>query len=166
MPIARSLSLLATALAAAFACGEPSSRPAGEEAPPLPPDTVGVAETGAAGDSVLAWAADIRVGIAPLAVQVETDPDAARKRAIELYVTRQERIEQTIGPGTGSAPDLADAVHEAEDRFHALMELLSESPPPSRERVAEAVAALDEGIGAVVALAGTADVAVGEEPAE
>lgn len=166
MPIARPLSILATVLAAGFACGEPSPPPAGEEAPPLPADTVGVAEFSVPGDSVLAWAADIRAGIAPLAGQVVTDPDAARKRAIELYVTRQERIEQTVGPGTGSAPDLAEAVHQAEDRFHGLMELLSESPPPSRERVAEAVAVLDEGIGAVVALAGPADVVVGEEAPE
>lgn len=149
-PIALAVSLLVTVAA----CDRPSAEPAGEEAPPAPVDTLQVA---GAADSVMAWAADIRAGIAALPARVEADPLAARQRAVELYVTRQERIEQTVGPGTGSASDLAEAVDEAEARFHDLMQLLSETPPPDSARVAGAVRALDARIGEVTDLVGRPD---------
>lgn len=149
-------------LAAALACGsEPAPAPAGEEAPPIPADTAPVARSAVPSDSVVAWADDIRAGIAPLPVQVGTDPAAARQRAVELYVTRQERIEQAVGPGTGSAPALAAAVHEAEARFHELLQLLGETPPPDADRVGDAVAALDARIDEVVTLVGGGNVADG-----
>lgn len=101
-------------------------------------------------DSVIAWADEIRQGIQPLAGQVGSDPAAARDRAVELYLTRQERIERAVGPGTGSAAELAESVHEAEARFHELMELLGETPPPDSTRVAASVAALDAGLAKVL----------------
>lgn len=146
------LSLALFPLAAtAFACGEPAPSPPHEEVPPAPADTIRVAAA-APGDSVIAWANDIRTGIAPLPGQVEIDPVAARQRAVELYVTRQERIEQTVGPGTEAAPDLAEAVDVAETTFHELMQLLGESPPPDSARVADAVRSLDARIGDVTDL--------------
>ena len=57
-----------------------------------------------------------------------------------------------MGPGTGSAPDLAESVHEAEARFHELMELLGETPPPDSTRVAASVQALDAGLAEVLDL--------------
>lgn len=153
-PIRSSLSITAALLATGLACAEPAPPPAGEEAPPIPADTASVVTAPTLLDSVPVWAGDIRAGIAPLPAQFEADPLAARQRAVELYVTRQERIEQTVGPGTGSDPQLAEAVHEAEARFHELMQLLDETPPPDSTRVAGAVRALDTRIGDVTDLFG------------
>lgn len=94
-------------------------------------------------DSVIAWAEDIRSGIAPLAGLVGGDPEGARQRAVDLYITRQERIEQTVGPGTGSGDALEGSVHEAEARFHDLMQILGTTPPPDSASVDAAVSALD-----------------------
>lgn len=114
-------------------------------------------------DSVIAWAEEIREGIGPLPAQVGSDPDAARQRAVELYVTRQERIEQAAGPGTGSPAGLAESVHEAEARFHELLQLLGESPPPDSTEVANAVEALDARLAEVVDLAGAAELTTGSQ---
>ncbi len=108
-------------------------------------------------DSVIAWAEEIREGISLLAAQVGSDPDAARQRAVELYVTRQERIEQAAGPGTGSPAELGASVHEAEARFHELMQLLGESPPPDSTEVENAIQALDARLADVIDLAGEAE---------
>jgi hypothetical protein len=97
----------------------------------------------ASADSVVAWAAEIQAGIADLPTRVTDDPDGARQRAVELYVTRQERIEQASGPGTGAPADLAESVHQAEARFHELMQLLGATPPPDSAAVHDAVLALD-----------------------
>ena len=86
---------------------------------------------------------------------MDADPDGARQRAVELYVTRQERIEQAAGPGTGSPADLAESVRVAEARFHELMQLLGETPPPDSAAVGGAVEALDARLAEVVALAET-----------
>jgi hypothetical protein len=108
-------------------------------------------------DSVIAWANAIREGIGSLPAQVGADPDGARQRAVELYVTRQERIEQAAGPGTGSPADLAESVHQAEARFHELMQILSETPPPDSAAVGGAVEALDARLAEVVGLAESGD---------
>ena len=78
-----------------------------------------------------------------------------RDPAVELYDTRQERIEKAAGSGTGSPADLAESVHEAEARFHELMQLLGQSPPPDSAAVGSAVEALDARLAEVVELAGT-----------
>jgi hypothetical protein len=121
--------------------------------------TAGEAPGTATADSVVAWANEIRDGIALLPGRVADDPEGARSRAVELYVTRQERIEQAAGPGTGSPADLAESVHEAEARFHELMQLLGESPPPDSAAVGSAVDALDGRLGEVVELAAGAETA-------
>ena len=88
---------------------------------------------------------EIRAGIQLLPVEVENDPVAARRRAVELYATRQEAIERGWGPGGSAAPDstLAAAVLTAESSFHELLTLLNRSASPDSAEVAEAVAALD-----------------------
>jgi hypothetical protein len=133
----------------AIACG---SEPAEDDPADLPADPSAPAEPASA-DSVVAWAEEIRAGIAALPGRVADDPDGARQRAVELYVTRQERIEQTSGPGTGSPADLAESVHEAEARFHELMQLLGETPAPDSTAVRGAVQALDARLAEVVDLA-------------
>lgn len=154
-------------LAAAVACGggsEPSTGdgPGGEEAAG---DTAALPAVSALAErapaDVIGWAEEIREGISLLAGQVGSDPDGARQRAVQLYVTRQERIEQAAGPGTGSPADLAESVHEAEARFHELMQLLGESPPPDSTAVASAVQALDTLLAEVVEHAGDAERAMG-----
>ena len=147
--------LAASMLAAALACGGGNSpetydlEVASAESVPDRAADLSPAAT-AERDSVIEWAQEIRQGIASLAARVRADPEATRQRAVELYITRQERIEQTVGPGTGSPMALANAVHEAEARFHELMELLGETPPPDSTRVAASVAALDEGLAQVL----------------
>ncbi|HYO45914.1 MAG TPA: hypothetical protein VEY33_04415 [Gemmatimonadota bacterium] len=154
-------------LAAVVACGGSSEPSAGDgsaadaagdtsAAPAIPTPIEQVPP-----DSVIAWAEEIREGISLLAAQVGSDPDAARQRAVELYVTRQERIEQAAGPGTGSPAELAESVHEAEARFHELMQLLGESPPTDSTAVESAVQALDTLLAEVVEHAGDAERAMG-----
>jgi hypothetical protein len=135
----------------AIAC---TSEPAESETAERPERSVSASApspaAAASADSVVAWAAEIRVGIADLPTRVTDDPDGARQRAVELYVTRQERIEQASGPGTGAPADLAESVHQAEARFHELMQLLGATPPPDSAAVHEAVLALDARLAEVV----------------
>ena len=147
----------------AAACGGPDQG-AGSDEEAAPGDSSTAAAALAPGapspapaDSVIAWATQIREGIRPLPARVATDPEGARQRAVELYVTRQERIEQAAGPGTGSPADLAESVHEAEARFHELMQLLGETPPPDSAAVGGAVEALDARLAEVVGLAESGD---------
>jgi hypothetical protein len=149
----------AGALLLATACAGPDQgSDADERAAPgdsaSAPEAAAAAPAQAPADSVIAWATEIRDGIRSLPGQVGADPEGARQRAVELYVTRQERIEQAAGPGTGSPADLAESVHEAEARFHELMQLLGESPPPDSAAVGSAVEALDGRLADVAALAG------------
>jgi hypothetical protein len=133
-------------LLALGACGREPSEPgpgASSAADSAGPTATTAARTATPIDSVIAWAEDIRSGIAPLAGRVGGDPEGARQRAVELYITRQERIEQTVGPGTGSGDALERSVHEAEARFHDLMQILGTTPPPDSTSVEAAVSALD-----------------------
>lgn len=131
-------------------CGaDPADRPDDPADAPAPAFR---ADTLVPADSVPLWIREIREGIAPLAGQVGPDPEGARQRAVELYVTRQERIEQTVGRGAGSDSTLAASVLEAETRFHTLMQLLGSTPPPDSTRVAVAVADLDTELGRVLGL--------------
>ncbi|HET6362840.1 MAG TPA: hypothetical protein VFH11_12410 [Gemmatimonadota bacterium] len=144
-------------VAAACGGGPGQSADADEAAPPADSTPGAAAEAPgtarpAPADSVIAWATEIREGIRPLPARVDGDPDGARQRAVELYVTRQERIEQAAGPGTGAPADLAESVHEAEARFHELMQLLGETPPPDSAAVENAVEALDARLAEVVEL--------------
>ena len=141
----------------ALAC---ASEPAASDAADTPADASAPAPSPtepASADSVVAWAEEIRAGIALLPGRVEEDPDGARQRAVDLYVTRQERIEQASGPGTGSPADLAESVDEAEARFHELMQLLGETPPPDSTVVRGAVQALDARLAQVVDLSAGAE---------
>ena len=145
-------------LVSAIACAsEPAENETAERREPSVTDSVPSPAVDAPADSVVAWAAEIQAGIADLPTRVTDDPDGARQRAVELYVTRQERIEQASGPGTGAPADLAESVHQAEARFHELMQLLGETPPPDSTAVHGAVLALDARLAEVVDLAAGQD---------
>jgi len=94
------------------------------------------------------WVREIREGIRGLA---EEERGAAQRRALELYVGRQEYLEMYFGPAgrisRGGA--LGSAVLEAEARFHDLLQLLGK-PAVERAEVEAAVAALDERLVRVV----------------
>ena len=159
------LRFLVTFVLVATACGGDTEQGAdtADQAPAADsvPTSTAPAVAPAPADSVIVWAIDIREGIRPLAERVAADADGARQRAVELYVTRQERIEQAAGPGTGSPADLAESVHEAEARFHELMQLLGENPPPDSGAVGTAVDALDARLAEVIELAGSGDAVAG-----
>jgi hypothetical protein len=145
-------------LVSAIACAsEPAENETAEPREPSVSDSVPSPAVHAPADSVVVWAAEIQAGIADLPIRVTDDPDGARQRAVELYVTRQERIEQASGPGTGAPADLAESVHQAEARFHELMQLLGETPPPDSTAVHGAVLALDARLAEVVDLAAGQD---------
>jgi hypothetical protein len=98
---------------------------------------------------------EIRTGIQRFPAEVATDPVAVRRRAVELYATRQEAIERAWGPGGSARPDstLAAAVLAAESSFHELLTLLNRSAAPDSMEVAEAVNALDARLAEVERLA-------------
>ncbi|HEY0809994.1 MAG TPA: FTR1 family protein, partial [Longimicrobiales bacterium] len=76
------------------------------------------------------WVNAIVDGVAPLPEQAKTDGAAAQRKALELYVTRQEYIEMYYGPGgkLNAAPELGTEIESAEARFHELMQLLGAKP--------------------------------------
>jgi hypothetical protein len=144
----------------AMACAsEPAESETGEQLERSISAAAPSSAAAASADSVVAWAEEIQAGIAALPAGVTDDPDGARQRAVELYVTRQERIEQASGPGTGAPADLAESVHQAEARFHELMQLLGATPPPDSAAVHDAVLALDARLAEVVDRAAEQDLA-------
>jgi hypothetical protein len=91
------------------------------------------------------WVADIRAGLTEVSGLVATDVSAAQRKALDLYVTRQEYAEMYYGiDGRNRATDeLANAIETAEERFHVVMKLLA-NPAPALSDVQSAVTALDE----------------------
>jgi FTR1 family protein len=91
------------------------------------------------------WVTDIRTGIQPLAAEAVADGPGAQRKALDLYITRQEYIEMYYGPGgrLQASAELGNAIEESEAAFHNLMQLLGK-PPVDAEAARQAVAALDE----------------------
>jgi thioredoxin-like negative regulator of GroEL len=90
------------------------------------------------------WVGDIREGIAEVTRLAATDVAAAQKKALDLYVTRQEYSEMYYGvDGRNKATaELADAIESAEEHFHVVMKLLA-NPNPALAELKSAIAALD-----------------------
>ncbi len=113
------------------------------------------------------WVADIQTGIAGLVETATTDVDAAAKQAVSLYVGRQEWLERYWGSygilTQGVAPELGNAVMDAEARFHELMVLLAEKKPEPPQ-IESAVTALRAQLEVVLTKAEAANVAL-EPPA-
>ena len=142
-------------LAATLACDrkEPTI-----ETTEVAPDTALTSVVAAEPGTLEPWVAEIRAGIRELPARVTLDPADARRRAIDLYETRQEAIEQRWGVRGSAEPDsaLATAVMAAEGSFHDLLALLNRPAPPDSAAVAGAVAQLETRLDAVLEAAGVA----------
>lgn len=106
------------------------------------------------------WVSEIREGVRALPAEAVRDVAGARRRALDLYVTRQEYVEIYYGPGgrllPAAAVELGAAVKEAEARFHELLQLLNQGPAPDSVQVAAAVERLDAELTRVLAEADSA----------
>ena len=90
------------------------------------------------------WIAEIRGGIKSLPAMTKTDPAAAQKKALELYVTRQEYSEMYYGVNGRNkvSVEMGNQIATAEQRFHDLLKILTAKNPNPAE-VSAAVAKLD-----------------------
>ncbi len=115
--------------------GEAAAKEAGAEPAAIPGTPAG---------GLADWVAEIRRGIADLPARAGAEPGEAQRRALDLYIGRQEYIELYYGPGgrLTSGEALGPAVKEAEARFHELMRMLGAAPAADSARVAAAVEAL------------------------
>lgn len=136
---------LALLLLAAAACGPApdsqaaeASATADEAAPPV---TEGRAP-GTPDGGLVDWIDDIRATLAELPLD---SPAAARQKVLDVYIGRQEFIELYYGAGgrLGPRAELVAAVTEAEDRFHELMTVLGQDPPPAPDRIEGLVGELE-----------------------
>jgi high-affinity iron transporter len=135
--------LIAIACLGLAACAqEPTPQVAEQEAAPAAPSTGLIAGT-PEGD-LDRWVADIRTGIAPLPEQSRTDAASAGRKALDLYISRQEYIEMYYGAAgrLKASAALGVEVETAEARFHDLMKLFN-APPVDPAAVTAAVEALD-----------------------
>lgn len=138
------------ALAALAACDTPDRQQAvaathtSTTTPSITMPKAGLIPGTPAGD-LGAWVGDIRTGLADVRGLAASDPAAAQRKALDLYVTRQEYAEMYYGiDGRARATDeLAQAIETAEERFHDLMKLLG-TAKPAPSAVASVVSALDE----------------------
>jgi hypothetical protein len=140
------LTLIATAAVLA-ACDAPTHQNAVAATSPAPA-SVSIPNTGLiagtpAGD-LDTWVKEIRAGLREIPALLKNDAPAAQRKALELYVTRQEYSEMYYGPhGRQRATDeLANAIGTAEERFHDLMKLLN-TPGASADAVKASIGALD-----------------------
>ena len=90
------------------------------------------------------WVKDIRKGIAEVPELTKRNPAQAQKKALDLYVTRQEYAEMYYGvDGRNKATEeLSAAIEGAEARFHVVMQLLAQTAP-AHAAVETAVDSLD-----------------------
>jgi hypothetical protein len=109
------------------------------------------------------WVQDIRDGTATLPELAATDPAAAQKAALDLYIGRQEYIEMYWGEGgrVSAGGPLGEAVMAAEARFHELMQALPGSGGKTDvNKVRTAVAALAAQYDAVLTAAKASNVSL------
>jgi high-affinity iron transporter len=119
-------SLLLIALAAmATACERVEKDAAAEPTTPAVSLIPGTPE-GDLGD----WVQNIVDGTARLPEEAKSDAASAQRKALDLYVSRQEYIEMYYGPGgkLSASAELGAAIESAEARFHELMQLLGAKP--------------------------------------
>jgi hypothetical protein len=100
--------------------------------------------TGTPAGALPDWITEVKKGIADLPALSQKDPAGAQKRALDLYLTRQEYIEMYWSAARlPTTPALSQAVKDAETRFHELLGLVGPSSKAGRARVKAAVKALD-----------------------
>lgn len=107
------------------------------------------------------WVRDIREGMRDVPSLAATDPVVAQRRALDLYVGRQEYIEMYWGPGrvlhSPERPELGEAVLAAEQVFHNVLQALAVQPIDT-SRVRAGVDSLAWRLGRVVEIAKDAGV--------
>jgi hypothetical protein len=90
------------------------------------------------------WVKDIRNGLDEIPALTKQNPADAQKKALDLYITRQEYAEMYYGlDGRNKASEeLSAAIETAEERFHVVMQLLAQTAP-AQDAVESAVDSLD-----------------------
>ncbi len=106
------------------------------------------------------WVGDVRRGLAGVPALAVRDAGQAQKRALDLYLTRQEYIEMYWGEGgrLTRGRELAPAIEEAENRFHILLAGLEPRFRTRRDVIGREIASLNEQYDHVLAAAATAHV--------
>ncbi|HET9986766.1 MAG TPA: hypothetical protein VFQ38_24530 [Longimicrobiales bacterium] len=106
------------------------------------------------------WITDVRRGLAAAAERSASDPAGAQRQALELYLTRQEYIEQYYGTGgrLNAGPALGPAVKAAEDRFHEVLQQMRPGAGSAAGGLAGGVARLSAQYDTVLAAAKSAGV--------
>lgn len=131
MRAAHGWSIISVALAGAAALlavgcrGDGAARAEAEPPPPaarasMPAGLIAGTPPGGLED----WIADVRRGLTAAAERWADDPAGAQRQALDLYLTRQEYIEQYYGTGgrLNADPALGADVKAAEDRFHEVLQ--------------------------------------------
>ena len=145
----RSLIPMVLVVAAVAACDAPAQHEAvaanaSKDASISMPNNGGLIPGTPEGD-LADWVADIRSGLKEVASLAANDMPGAQRKALDLYVTRQEYAEMYYGVDgrNRASAELADAIETAEEKFHVVMKLLA-NPAPAVADVKSAVVALDE----------------------
>lgn len=99
-----------------------------DEPPPAAADLIPGTPAGGLED----WIAEIREGTTGIEIAAAEDATAAQRKALDLYVGRQEYLELYYGTNgrltSGVEMELGEAVMENERRFHEMLQLLAVSP--------------------------------------
>ena len=139
------LLILAAATAACDAPAQKNAIAAGPDAAASisMPNDGGLIPGTPAGD-LADWVKDIRKGLDDIPALTKQNPADAQKKALDLYITRQEYAEMYYGlDGRNKASEeLSAAIEAAEQRFHVVMQLLAQKAP-AQDAVETAVDSLD-----------------------
>ena len=139
------LIILAAATAACDAPAQKNAIAAGPDAAASisMPNDGGIIPGTPAGD-LADWVKDIRKGLDDIPALTRQNPADAQKKALDLYITRQEYAEMYYGlDGRNKASEeLSAAIETAEQRFHVVMQLLAQKTP-AQDAVETAVDSLD-----------------------
>jgi len=101
------------------------------------------------------WIAEVRQGLASVPAQATSQSGDAQRRALDLYLTRQEYIEMYWGEGgrLTRGRELAPAIEEAENRFHLLLAALEPRFATKSEVLRREIASLEQQYDRVLAAA-------------
>ncbi|HSL70404.1 MAG TPA: hypothetical protein VK864_09190 [Longimicrobiales bacterium] len=139
------------ALAGLAAC-EGNGRPAPAAATPARSAGTELIAGTPAGD-LEDWVRDLSAGLDTVAASL-ADRSNAHSRVLALYVGRQEYLEMYYGPGgrMSPPPDVAEAIKQAEARFHELMKLTGATPPADEKAVRDAIGGVRQQLERVLSL--------------
>jgi FTR1 family protein len=118
-------------------------------------NTAAATQSGAPPGSMLDWISEMRTRVKVIPEMVAKDAAATQREVLDIYIGRQEFLEQYYGPaGTVSAGgELGDAVILAERMFHDLMGLVGKASGPEPAKVRLLTDSLDATLAKVSRLA-------------